>query len=99
MKLNVKYDRELTGLLAGFILPAVILLFIWLFSTGDSSLREYVIKLNSANIVTHIMSLSVFPNIVTFLLFNRFDMLRASRGVLAATIVWAVVVFGIKFFG
>lgn len=28
-----------------------------------------------------------------------FSMLRASRGMLAMTIVWAVIVFGIKFLG
>ena len=70
------------------------------FSIPHSSLDGIVdIKLDFANIVTHILSLSVFPNVIVFLIFNRFDMLRASRGVLAATIVWAVIVFGIKFFG
>lgn len=99
MKFNIKYDRELTGILSGFLLPVIILLFIWLFSSGGLSFSEYFRKLDYANIVTHILSLSVFSNVIVFLIFNRFDMLRASRGVLATTIVWAVVVFGIKFFG
>jgi preprotein translocase subunit SecE len=33
------------------------------------------------------------------MIFNRFDMLRATRGVLAMTIIWAVIVFGVKFLG
>jgi hypothetical protein len=41
----------------------------------------------------------VFPNIIIFLIFNRLDMLRAARGVLAVTIIWAVIVFGVKFWG
>jgi len=48
--------------------------------------------------VTEVMSISVFANIVIFLLFNRFDMLRASKGVLGITIAWAFLVFGIKLF-
>ena len=44
------------------------------------------------------MSVSVFSNIIIFLLFNRLDMLRASRGVLGITIVWAFAVFAIKLF-
>jgi len=39
----------------------------------------------------------VFPNVLIFLLFNRFDMLRASRGVLGITMAWAIVVFIVKF--
>lgn len=99
MSLRTKYDRDLTGLACGFIFPVLVLVVIWLFSSGDQSLPSYVSKLSKANIVTHIVSLSVFPNLALFMLFNRLDMLRAVRGVLAATIVWALVVFGIKFFG
>jgi hypothetical protein len=33
------------------------------------------------------------------MIFNQFDMLKATRGVLAITIVWAIVVFGVKFLG
>jgi hypothetical protein len=51
----------------------------------------------NADIITHSISLCVFPNLLIFMLFNRFDMLKATRGVLAMTIVWAVIVFGVKF--
>jgi len=44
------------------------------------------------------MSVSVFTNILVFLLFNRLDMLRASKGVLGITLLWAFAVFGIKLF-
>jgi hypothetical protein len=33
------------------------------------------------------------------MIFNQLDMLRAARGVLGMTIVWAVIVFGVKFLG
>jgi len=99
MKFTEKYDNMLAGFIAALLLPVIIGLIIYLFSPGQPSLSEYFDKLAKANIVTHIVSLCVFSNLVLFLLFNRFDMLRASRGVLAMTIIWAAIVFGIKFLG
>jgi hypothetical protein len=99
MKFTEKYDKMVTGLAAAFLLPVIIGIVLIIVSPGHPSVSEYFAKLARANIVTHIISLCVFPNLVFFLVFNRFDMLRASRGVLAMTIVWAVIVFGIKFLG
>jgi len=97
MKWNEKYDRVVTGIIAGFILPLIVGLIIFLFTSKGQSLGQYLSKIQSAGIVTHAITLCVFPNIAVFLLFNRFDMLRASKGVLAATIVWAIAMFIIKF--
>jgi hypothetical protein len=92
-----KYDKVLTGLLSGLVLPFLVGLIIYLFSPGSFSIHSYLARLEESNIITHSISICVFPNILIFLIFNRFDMLRATRGVLAVTIVWAVIVFGIKF--
>jgi hypothetical protein len=48
--------------------------------------------------ISEIMSVSVFTNVVIYLLFNRLDMLRACRGVLGITLAWAFVVFAINLF-
>jgi len=93
-----KYDKLATGIISGFLLPVVIAIFIFLFSKGEPGLKTWLSKITEANIITHIITLSVFPNVVIFLLFNHFDMLRALRGVLGVTIFWAVIVFGIYFF-
>jgi hypothetical protein len=97
MNLPEKYDKVLTGLISGLILPFIIGLFIYLFSPSHLSLHSYLERIAETNIITHSISICVFPNIIIFLIFNRFDMLRASRGVLAITIFWAVLVFGVKF--
>jgi hypothetical protein len=99
MKFADKYDKMITGLGTAFLLPVFIGIILFLVSPGHPSLSEYYTKLYTANIVTHIVSLCVFSNLALFLLFNRFDMLKASSGVLAITIAWAVLVFGIKFLG
>jgi hypothetical protein len=97
MKFSEKFDKVQTGILLGFLFPFIIGLAIYLFSSGHTSLHSYLSRIADSNIVTHAITLCVFPNIFIFLIFNRFDMLRAARGVLAITIFWAVIVFGVKF--
>jgi hypothetical protein len=74
-------------------------LIVFAFTSGHLSMHSYLFRIAESNIITHAITLCVFPNVFIFLIFNRFDMLRASRGVLAMTIIWAVIVFGIKFLG
>jgi hypothetical protein len=97
MTMPEKYDRVLTGLISGFVLPFIVGLIIFAFTHGHLTIHDYLIHIKESHIVTHAITLCVFANILIFLLFNRFDMLRASKGVLAITIVWALVVFGVKF--
>lgn len=95
----LKYDRVITGFITGALLPFLVGLIIYAFSPGDMSLYTYLSRLASSDIITHSISICVFPNVLIFLLFNRLDMLRAARGTLAVTIVWAIIVFGVKFSG
>ncbi len=97
MNFPEKYDKLSTGIISALLLPVIAGLIMWLFSAGHLSLHSYFKKISDANIITHIITLCVFPNVFIFLIFNRFDMLRASRGVLGITIAWAVVVFIVKF--
>ena len=98
MKLVEKYDNLLSGIISGFLFPVIIGLIVFAFTAHGMRLMAYLERIKYANIVTVAITLCVFPNVFIFLLFNRFDMLRATRGILAATIVWAVIVFLIKFF-
>jgi hypothetical protein len=97
MKFQEKFDKIATGVLSGLLLPFIIGLITFTFSSGNQSLHTYLVRIADSNIITHSITLCVFPNIIIFLLFNQFDMLKATRGVLAITIGWAVIVFGVKF--
>jgi len=97
MTIPEKYDKQYIGAAAGFIIPVLISVTVLAFSSGSNSPGEYYRKLIEADIMTHVISLCVFPNIFLFLIFNRLDMLRATRGVLGITIFWAVLVFAVKF--
>lgn len=97
MKFNEKYDNLVSGLISGFLLPFITGLVIFVLTAHHRSLSDYLQHIFDSGIVTHAISLCVFPNVVIFLVFNRFDMLKAARGVLAITIAWAILVFAIKF--
>ena len=92
-----KLDRISAGAAAGFILPLLTGFLIYLFSSHGLSISEYFSQIVAADIITHIISLCVLTNVIIFLVFNRLDMLKASRGVLGITLAWAVVVFAVKF--
>lgn len=96
MMTSEKYDKILTGVLSGIILPFTVAVFIFLFAKEDPSPAQWIKRISLAGVWTHIISLCVFPNVVIFFIFNHFDMLRASRGVLGITIVWALVVLLVK---
>jgi hypothetical protein len=98
MKLTEKYDNLVSGIASGILLPLIVGLITFAFSSHGRGLFTYLEGIAEANIITHAITLCVFPNVLIFLLFNRFDMLRATRGVLAITIVWASIVFAIKLF-
>jgi hypothetical protein len=99
MKFYERYDKVLTGIISGLVFPFIIGIIIFILSSGHQSLHTYLTRIVNSDIVTHSITLCVFPNILIFMIFNRFDMLKATRGVLAMTIVWAVIVFGVKFLG
>ena len=88
-----KYDRQIVGIISGLLLPLIVGLIFFLFSAGGTNLPDYIHKIEAAGIITHAISLSVFPNVFIFLIFNRLDMLRAVRGVLGITLIWALIVF------
>jgi len=97
MTLPEKYDRIWTGIISGVLLPLLIAVFMFIFAKGDPNLSGWFHRISTAGMETNIISLCVFPNVLIFILFNYFDMLRASKGVLGITIFWAVVVFLVKF--
>lgn len=96
MSFAKRYDTVIAGVISGIIVPLIgFAIFYFVMAKGLSPV-QYLRKVEVAGNITQIMSASVFLNIVIFLVFNRLDMLRALRGVLGVTIVWAFVVFGIK---
>ena len=98
MKLSEKYDKLIAGIVSGLLFPAIVGLTIFAFTAHGRSPGTYLERISSTNIVIHAITLCVFPNLLIFLLFTRFDMLRSARGVLYVTVVYAIIVFLLKLF-
>lgn len=96
MAFRQRYNKALTGVISGIIMPVAAFFVFFLLTRNGLNLHLFIRRMAEVDNVTEVMSVSVFANILIFLLFNRFDMLRASKGVLGITIVWAFLVFGIK---
>jgi len=98
MRFAKRYDNAITGVISGLLFPLIGFAIFYLLTAKGLSAGQYIKRVEEAGNITQIMSSSVFLNIFIFLVFNRLDMLKALRGVLGVTLVWAFVVFGIKLF-
>ncbi len=96
MKLTEKYDKVVIGLLSGAFFPLIVGLIVFGFTAHGRSIATYLERISQAGITIHAITLCVFPNVIIFLLFNQFDMLRSAKGVLGMTIVYAIIVFTLK---
>ena len=95
-ELRTKLNNPLTGIIAGLLLPAISWIIFYMFTSNGLSVVEYYKHTLLIGNVTQIISVCVFTNIFIFLIFNKLDMLESSKGVLGITILWALLVFGIK---
>jgi len=98
MSFSQRYNNALTGIVSGILIPVVAFFIFFLVARRGLSLDLFIGRMIETDKVTEVMSISVFANIFIFLLFNRLDMLRASKGVVGITLAWAFLVFGIKLF-
>jgi hypothetical protein len=96
MDKNPLNNRFITGFLSGLILPVIISIIVFIVSSDELEAGAYINRIVNRNILTHMISVFVFPNVFLFLIFNRFDKLRSARGILGVTILWAILVFIIK---
>jgi len=96
--MNSKLNSLATGLLVGVIGPLITLVAIYLITTSELSLRGYINQLIFFKVYTHIISLSVIPNLLTFFIFIWLNKLRSARGVLLATILLALILLGLRLF-
>lgn len=92
-----KVDNLKLGLLLGIIAPALTMLIIYLIQFTNFNLSELVDLLVEKKVFTKIVSLCVIPNLALFFLFLNKNYYYSARGVLMATVLFALFVFITKF--
>jgi len=91
-------DKSLVGFLAGFSVPVVIFLAVYLFGEKNVSFSNYVKSLWHLQALVKLGSLCVFANLLVFMGFIKINYERAARGVLGATIIYALTILISKTF-
>jgi len=97
--MQLKIDKQWIGLVLGIIVPTITFFSIYLFAFPSKSLISFYEMILTKGFFSKLLSLAVIPNIAVFFIFIWTNKLSAARGVLAATIVIAIAVFGLKIFG
>ncbi|SHJ91992.1 hypothetical protein SAMN05444280_14025 [Tangfeifania diversioriginum] len=91
-------DKSLVGFLAGFSVPVIIFLAVYLLGEKDVSFSKYVNSLWHLQALVKLGSLCVFANLLVFMGFIKINYERAARGVLGATIIYALAILISKTF-
>lgn len=92
-----RYNKMIWGLGLGILLPATTLYIFYKIKYDHMLLGEFLSSFHEMGILTHIISLSVIPNLVLFFLFMHKNFLKGGRGVLLATFLFAFLILIIRF--
>ncbi|PLX23424.1 MAG: hypothetical protein C0597_01070 [Marinilabiliales bacterium] len=95
--MNSKFDKLHLGLMLGILAPVLTMAIIYILKFTDSNLSELVDLLVQKRVFTKIISLCVIPNLALFFLFLNKFLYKSARGILLATILFAIFVFVTKF--
>ncbi len=90
--MNRKADRFWIGLVAGIVLPALVLLIFYLSSYAYLTVPEFLRKMVFQSIIFKLLSLCAVINLGAFFLFYQTQHDKAARGVIFATFLFAFAV-------
>jgi hypothetical protein len=91
-----KYDSWKSGFLPGVIIPAISFMSFYLVRYSEIPLMEYIMFIYFRDVLSPLLSVNILPNLILFFVFIRADYLRAARGVLTATFLYAFLVLVFK---
>ena len=93
-----KMDQMGVGLITGFIIPVIIFFLVYYFGDSSVSFSGYIKSLWQIQALVKLGSLCVFANVAAFWGFLQSKHEKAARGVLGATIVYALFILISKAF-
>jgi hypothetical protein len=93
-----KCNKLYIGLIIGLVLPLITSWVIFYFRFGDRlSIADFISRLMDAKSFTKLLSLSVLPNLVMFMIALKLERLLAARGIVTATVLYAIVIVVLRF--
>jgi len=92
-----RYNNVRLGAALGLLAPLLGFLIVYLVAFHSMSFNEYLELLAYRKKLSSIISLSVIPNLLLFFIFIWLNYLYSARGILASTLLFALVVVITKF--
>ena len=92
-----RINKNLTGFVAGILLPLIILIIMLMLKKNDYSLFEMISLNQQMGILSKMISLSVIPNLLLFFIFIWTNLLKAGRGVLISMFLFGFIIIILKF--
>ncbi|MBN2662613.1 MAG: hypothetical protein JXR68_03090 [Bacteroidales bacterium] len=90
-KRKKSFNTIVTGLIPGFILPIVSIYIFYLFQNSFSgSFETYINQVIEYRAITKVLSVCMLANLGLFFLFIQTLRYKSARGVLFATILYAI---------
>jgi hypothetical protein len=100
MEKNKNYDDKtlfinkiVYGMIIGILCPCLFFLLNYIFRFGQYSFTNYLNFLIESKKLVSVISLTVFPNLIPFMLFINTNRYSSGRGVLASTIILGILIF------
>ncbi|HNS11550.1 MAG TPA: hypothetical protein PKM97_02970 [Bacteroidia bacterium] len=90
-------NTMLTGIIVGTITPVLSFLLYVIIFRPEELILEILDRFQARNVLSHVISLSVIPNLLVFFLFLWSGKERSAYGVIGATLIYAMIVAGIIF--
>jgi hypothetical protein len=92
-----KFNNMFIGLVIGILSPPLTFYIFSKLSFPDITPWEQFLSYHRRNVSTHVISLSVIVNLALFFIFLKSNRELTSRGILGATILYAITVVILKF--
>lgn len=95
---NVDLDKVWIGVIAGLIAPAIALWLYYFINYRDLGIGRFIDLQKLGDTYTPLISLCVLANLAVFYPFIWKEKWRGAKGVIGATLIWAMLVLFLKFF-
>lgn len=93
-----KFDKLWIGLVAGLIAPTIALLAYYLINYSYMTIGGFIHYLQLGNTYTPLITMCVLSCLVPFYIMINKENYQGTKGVLAATFIWAGLIIFLKFF-
>ena len=91
-----RWNKFWIGLLAGVVLPAVVFFVVYFVGYSETPFGGFLQYAFTMQALPKILGLCVIPNLIIFYLFLNKEYWYATRGVIAATFFYTLVVVVLK---